>query len=46
MIKNISLKDGIERMVEDAKAKGPRQGSKFENIEIEKNMQMAWKELT
>lgn len=45
MIKNISLKDGIERMVEDAKAKGPRQGSKFKNIEIEKNMPPAWKKL-
>ncbi len=45
MIKNISLKEGIERMVEDAKAKGPRQGSKFKNIEIEKNMPPAWKKL-
>jgi UDP-glucose 4-epimerase len=45
MIKNISLKEGIERMVEDAKAKGPRQGNKFKNIEIEKNMPPAWKKL-
>lgn len=45
MIKNITLKEGIERMVEDAKAKGPRQGSKFKNIEIEKNMPPAWKKL-
>lgn len=45
MIKNISLKQGIERMVEDAKAKGPRQGSKFKNIEIQKNMPPAWKKL-
>jgi UDP-glucose 4-epimerase len=42
MIQNISLKDGIERMVADAKAKGPRQGDKFKNIEIEKNMPPAW----
>ena len=45
MIKNISLKEGIDRMVEDAKAKGPRQGDKFKNIEIEKNMPPAWKKL-
>lgn len=45
LIKNITLKEGIERMVEDAKAKGPRQGSKFKNIEIEKNMPPAWKKL-
>ncbi len=45
MIKNIPLKEGIDRMVEDAKAKGPRQGDKFKNIEIEKNMPPAWKKL-
>jgi len=45
MIQNITLKEGIERMVEDAKAKGPRQGSKFKHIEIEKNMPPAWKNL-
>lgn len=45
LIKNISLADGIERMVADAKAKGPRQGDKFKNIEIEKNMPPAWKKL-
>lgn len=45
MIKNISLKDGIERMVADAKEKGPRTGEKFKNIEIEKNMPPAWVKL-
>ncbi|MDQ2862326.1 MAG: NAD-dependent epimerase/dehydratase family protein [Bacteroidota bacterium] len=45
MIKNVSLKDGIDRMVQDAKAKGPRQGEKFKNIEVEKNMPPAWKKL-
>lgn len=45
LIKNIPLRDGIERMVEDAKAKGPRKGEKFGNIEIEKNMPPAWKKL-
>jgi UDP-glucose 4-epimerase len=46
MIKNITLKDGIDRMVQDAKHKGPRQGEKFKNIEIERNMPPAWKLLT
>ena len=45
LINNISLKDGIERMVEDAKEKGPRSGEKFKNIEIEKNMPPAWTKL-
>lgn len=45
MIQNISLKEGIERMVADAKAKGPRQGEKFKNIEVEKNMPPTWKNL-
>lgn len=45
MIKNITLKEGVERMVADAKAKGPRQGDKFKNIEIEKNMPPAWRKL-
>ena len=45
MIKNISLKDGIERMVADAKEKGPRTGEKFKNIEVEKNMPPAWLKL-
>lgn len=45
LIQNITLKDGIERMVNDAKEKGPRQGDKFKNIEVEKNMPPAWKKL-
>ncbi|MEO6548025.1 MAG: NAD-dependent epimerase/dehydratase family protein [Ferruginibacter sp.] len=45
MIKNIPLKEGIDRMVEDAKAKGPRQGEKFKNIEVQKNMPPAWQKL-
>ena len=45
LIKNISLKEGIKKMVADAKAKGPRQGAKFKNIEVEKNMPAAWKKL-
>lgn len=45
MINNITLKEGIHRMVADAKSKGPRQGEKFKNIEVEKNMPIAWKKL-
>ena len=45
MINNISLKDGIERTVADAKEKGPRTGEKFKNIEVEKNMPAAWTKL-
>lgn len=42
LIQNISLRDGIRRMVQDAKAKGPRQGKKFGVIEVSKNMPPAW----
>lgn len=45
MIRNISLEDGISRMTNDAKEKGPRQGEKFKNIEVERNMPPAWKKL-
>jgi UDP-glucose 4-epimerase len=45
LLRNIPLKEGIDRMVKDAKVKGPRQGEKFKNIEIEKNMPPAWKKL-
>lgn len=46
LIKNVSLRDGITRMVTDARMKGPRKGEKFGNIEVEKNMPEAWKKLT
>lgn len=45
MIQNIELRDGIRRMVADARAKGPRQGDKFGHIEIDKNMPPAWRKL-
>jgi UDP-glucose 4-epimerase len=45
MIQNIELRDGIRRMVVDARAKGPRQGEKFGHIEVEKNMPPAWRKL-
>ena len=45
LIQNIPLRDGIQRMVQDARAKGPRSGEIFSKIEIEKNMPPAWKKL-
>ena len=45
LIQNITLRDGIQRMVADAKAKGPRQGKKFGHIEVPKNMPPAWQKL-
>lgn len=45
MIQNIELRNGIRRMVADARAKGPRQGEKFGHIEVEKNMPPAWRKL-
>lgn len=45
LIQNITLRDGIRRMVADAKAKGPRQGKKFGHIEVPKNMPPAWQKL-
>ena len=46
MIQNIPLKEGIERMVEHAKAKGARKGKRFSNIEVDKNLPMAWRKLS
>lgn len=45
LIQNIELRDGIERMVDDVKKKGPREGEKFKNIEVDKNMPPSWKRL-
>ena len=45
LIQNITLREGIQRMVADAKAKGPRQGKKFGHIEVPKNMPPAWQKL-
>jgi UDP-glucose 4-epimerase len=38
----VSLKDGLQEMADWAKAQGARQSSKFDNIEIEKNLPSAW----
>ena len=45
LIQDIPLRDGIRRMVADAKAKGPRTGEKFGVIEVSKNMPPAWQKL-
>jgi len=45
LINNIELQEGITRMVEDARLKGPRQGEKFKNIEVDRNMPPAWRKL-
>jgi UDP-glucose 4-epimerase len=45
MVTNISLEEGVNRMIQDAKEKGPRNGEKFKNIEIERNMPPAWRKL-
>ena len=45
LIQNVTLRDGLRRMVTDAKAKGPRQGKKFGHIEVPKNMPPAWQKI-
>lgn len=39
----VSLQDGVFRMAEWAKSKGPRESSIFSGIEIEKNLPPSWK---
>jgi UDP-glucose 4-epimerase len=39
-----ALDVGVERMVEWAKAHGPRESTKFEDIEIERNLPSAWRD--
>jgi UDP-glucose 4-epimerase len=41
---NVSLDVGVQRMVDWAKEHGPRASSKFENIEIERNLPSAWRD--
>jgi UDP-glucose 4-epimerase len=43
-IANISLVEGIERMVDWVKINGGRKSNKFDNIEIFKNMPVSWAE--
>lgn len=45
LIKDISLEDGLPRMVEDAKLKGFRNPTKFEGIEIDKNLPPSWRKI-
>jgi UDP-glucose 4-epimerase len=39
----VSLKDGLREMADWAKGQGARQSSKFDNIEIEKDLPSVWK---
>lgn len=41
----VELEDGLKRMVDWSKNKGPMNPTKFSNIEIEKNMPPSWKKL-
>ena len=43
-ISNVSLENGISKMVEWAKSKGARESKKFKKIEIFKNMPPSWSE--
>ena len=45
LIRNVDLETGIREMVEWAARIGPRKGSKFSNIEVEKNMPESWRRL-
>jgi UDP-glucose 4-epimerase len=45
LIKNVSLEEGVARMVKWAQTTGSRPGKKFENIEVEKNMPSSWKQI-
>lgn len=45
LIKNISLEEGVARMAKLAQAIGSRQGKKFGNIEVEKNLPESWKNI-
>ena len=46
LLTNVSLEEGIHRMVDWARKSGPRRGSKFGKIEVEKNMPESWRKLT
>ncbi len=42
LIKNVSLEEGVARMVTWAKKTGARQGKPFEGIEVRKNLPPSW----
>lgn len=46
VLRNVSLEEGIGIMSKWALRVGPREGTRFTNIEIEKNMPESWKRLT
>ena len=43
LIQNISLEEGIQKMVEWAKIVGCRTSKKFDNIEVTKNLPLSWR---
>jgi len=43
LIENVSLKEGIKKMVDWVKIHGSRKTNKFNHIEIEKNLPKSWK---
>jgi UDP-glucose 4-epimerase len=45
LIRNVDLESGITRMAEWARSVGPRQGERFGEIEVEKNLPPSWKQL-
>jgi UDP-glucose 4-epimerase len=45
LMHNVSLEEGIDRMVSWAKIAGIGHGVKFGNIEVERNLPKSWKEL-
>lgn len=45
LIRDVPLKEGIERMAAWAKSAGARQGQTFDAIEVRKNMPPSWAEL-
>ena len=46
LIQGIDLENGLKSMTKWVLENGPKQGSKFENIEISKNLPPSWKKLT
>lgn len=42
LMKNVSLMEGVSRMAAWAKQTGARQGKRFDNIEVRKNLPPSW----
>jgi UDP-glucose 4-epimerase len=46
LLRNVPLEEGIRRMAAWVKEQGPREGTRFENIEVSRNMPPFWKKFT